>query len=108
MDSDHTDERPDKRDEAELLVRTRTRKPSMYKVLLLNDNYTPMDFVVHVLQDFFGKSLEDAVEIMLTVHHIGVGVAGIYTFEIAETKSSSVMEHARHNKHPLQCAIEKE
>ena len=88
--------------------RTKTRRPSMYKVLMLNDDYTPMEFVVHVLERFFGKSRDEATRIMLSVHQRGVGLCGIYTYEVAETKVTQVMELARKNQHPLQCTIEKE
>jgi len=87
---------------------TKTKKPSLYKVLLLNDDYTPMEFVVHVLERFFGKGREEATRIMLHVHQKGVGVCGVYTFEVAETKVTQVMEFARNNQHPLQCTMEKE
>lgn len=80
----------------------------MYKVLLLNDDYTPMEFVVHVLEKFFGKSAQEATDIMLHVHRRGVGLCGIYTYEIAETKVSQVMGYARTNEQPLQCTMEKE
>jgi ATP-dependent Clp protease adaptor protein ClpS len=89
-------------------TRTRTQRPSLYKVLLLNDDYTPMEFVVHVLERFFGKSREDAQRIMLHVHQKGVGVCGVYTFEVAETKVAQVIEFARQHQHPLQCTMEKE
>jgi ATP-dependent Clp protease adaptor protein ClpS len=89
-------------------ARPRTRKPSMYKVLMLNDDYTPMEFVVHVLERFFQKSREEATRIMLHVHRRGVGVCGVYTYEVAETKVTQVMDLARQNQHPLQCTIEKE
>ena len=89
-------------------VRPKTKKPSLYKVLLLNDDYTPMEFVIHVLERFFAKQHEEAVEIMLHVHRRGVGVCGIYTFEVAETKVAQVIELARRNQHPLQCTMEKE
>jgi ATP-dependent Clp protease adaptor protein ClpS len=89
-------------------TRTRTKKPSMYKVLMLNDDYTPMDFVIHALMRFFGKSHDDAIHIMLTVHQRGVGLCGVYTFEVAETKVNQVMDLARQHQHPLQCSIEKE
>ncbi|WP_342644104.1 ATP-dependent Clp protease adapter ClpS [Rhodoligotrophos ferricapiens] len=89
-------------------TRTRTKKPSMYKVLLLNDDYTPMEFVVHVLERFFGKGREDATRIMLHVHQKGVGLCGVYTYEVAETKVTQVMEFARQHQHPLQCTMEKE
>ncbi|WP_027135978.1 ATP-dependent Clp protease adapter ClpS [Geminicoccus roseus] len=87
---------------------TRTEKPSLYKVLLLNDDYTPMEFVVHVLERFFRKNPEEAMQIMLHVHQKGVGVCGVYTFEVAETKVMQVIDFARQNQHPLQCTMEKE
>ncbi len=86
----------------------KTKKPSMYKVLLLNDDYTPMEFVVHVLERFFGKNREEATVVMLHVHQKGVGVCGVYTYEIAETKITQVMDFARQHSHPLQCTMEKE
>jgi ATP-dependent Clp protease adaptor protein ClpS len=93
-----------------VVVRTRpkTKKPSMYKVLMLNDDYTPMEFVVHVLERFFNKNREEATRIMLHVHQKGVGVCGVFTYEIAETKVNQVMDFARRNQHPLQCTLEKE
>lgn len=89
-------------------TRVKTKKPSMYRVLLLNDDYTPMEFVVFVLEQFFNKSREQATRIMLHVHQKGVGVCGVYTFEVAETKVAQVMDLARRNEHPLQCTMEKE
>ena len=86
----------------------KTKRPSMYKVLLLNDDYTPMEFVVHVLERFFGMGHERAVQIMMTVHNQGVAVVGVFTYEIAETKVTQVMDYARQHQHPLQCAMEKE
>ncbi len=93
-----------------LMVKTRpkTKKPSMYKVLLLNDDYTPMEFVVHVLESIFAKSRQEATDIMLHVHRRGVGICGIFTFEVAETKVAQVMDFARANEQPLQCTMEKE
>lgn len=88
--------------------RAKTKKPSMYKVLLLNDDYTPMEFVVHVLERFFGINHERSVQIMLTVHNQGVAVVGVFTYEVAETKVTQVMDYARQHQHPLQCAMEKE
>ncbi len=85
-----------------------TKKPSMYKVLLLNDDYTPMEFVIQVLETFFSKSREEATAIMLHVHKKGVGLCGVYTYEVAETKVSQVMAAARQAQHPLQCTMEKE
>ncbi|MCB1592026.1 MAG: ATP-dependent Clp protease adapter ClpS [Alphaproteobacteria bacterium] len=91
-----------------LKTRPKTKKPSMYKVLLLNDDYTPMEFVVLVLEKFFNKSRQEATDIMLTVHRRGVGVCGVFTFEIAETKVAQVMDFARANEQPLQCTMEKD
>jgi ATP-dependent Clp protease adaptor protein ClpS len=90
-----------------VLTRTRTKKPSLYRVLLLNDDYTPMEFVVRVLQRFFTKTIEEATEIMLHVHQNGVGLCGVYTYEVAETKVTMVMDFARKHQHPLQCVMEK-
>ena len=89
-------------------ARPKTRKPAMYKVLMLNDDYTPMEFVVHVLERFFQKSREEATRVMLHVHRRGVGVCGVFTYEVAETKVTQVMDLARQNQHPLQCTIEKD
>jgi ATP-dependent Clp protease adaptor protein ClpS len=86
----------------------KTKKPSMYKVLMLNDDYTPMEFVVHVLERFFGKSREEATRIMLHVHRRGVGICGVYTYEVAETKVTQVIDFARRHQHPLQCTLEKD
>ena len=93
-----------------VVVRTKpkTKKPSMYKVIMLNDDYTPMEFVVMVLERFFNKSHEEATHIMLHVHQRGVGVCGVYTYEIAETKVTQVMDFARQHQHPLQCTLEKD
>ncbi len=87
---------------------TKTKRPPLYKILLLNDDYTPMEFVVYVLERFFGISHQQAVDIMMTVHNKGVAVVGVFSFEIAETKVAQVMELARRNQHPLQCTMEKE
>ncbi len=89
-------------------TKTKTQKPSMYRVLILNDDYTPMEFVTYVLERFFNKSRETALRIMLHVHQNGVGVCGVFTYEVAETKVTQVMDLARQNQHPLQCTIEKE
>jgi ATP-dependent Clp protease adaptor protein ClpS len=88
--------------------RPKVKKPSMYKVLMLNDDYTPMEFVVHVLERYFSKTTEEATRIMLHVHQKGVGVCGVFTFEVAETKVNQTMDLARKNQHPLQCTLEKE
>ncbi len=89
-------------------TRTRTARPPLYKVLLLNDDYTPMEFVVHVLERFFGLTHAQAFEIMLTVHKKGLAVVGVFSFEVAETKVAQVMDFARRHQHPLQCTMEKE
>jgi len=88
-------------------VKPKTKRPNLYRVLLLNDDYTPMEFVVHVLERFFSKSREAATQIMLHVHHHGVGECGTYTYEVAETKVTQVMDFARKHQHPLQCVMEK-
>ena len=89
-------------------TKTRTKKPSLYRVLLLNDDYTPMEFVIYVLERFFNKSRDEATTIMLHVHQHGVGVCGVFTYEVAETKVAQVLDLARRNEHPLQCTMEKE
>ena len=88
-------------------TRAKTKQPSLYKVLMLNDDYTPMEFVVLCLQRFFRMGLEDATRVMLHVHQRGVGVCGIFTYEVAETKVGQVTDFARQNQHPLQCTLEK-
>src|ERR1700754_2242396 len=89
-------------------TKPKTKKPSMYKVLLLNDDYTPMEFVVHILEKIFNKNREAAVEIMLHVHRHGVGICGVFTYDVAETKVAQVIEFARRHTHPLQCTMEKD
>ncbi len=89
-------------------TKPKTKKPSMYKVLMLNDDYTPMEFVVYVLERFFQMSREQATRIMLHVHQRGVGICGVYSYEVAETKVTQVMDFARQNEHPLQCTLEKD
>ena len=91
-----------------LKPRTKTKRPSMYKVLLLNDDYTPMEFVIEILMAIFNKGQEDATRIMLHVHQHGVGICGVFTYEVAETKVVQVMDAARRAQHPLQCTMEKE
>jgi ATP-dependent Clp protease adaptor protein ClpS len=88
-------------------TKPQTKKPNFYRVLILNDDYTPMEFVVHVLEKFFGKDHEAATRIMLHVHHHGIGECGVYTYEVAETKVTQVMDFARKHQHPLQCVMEK-
>lgn len=89
-------------------TKTQTQRPPMYKVMILNDDYTPMEFVVHVLERFFGMTHSQAFELMLTVHKKGLAVVGVYSHEIAETKVALVMDFARQHQHPLQCTMEKE
>ena len=88
-------------------TKPKTKKPAMYKVLMLNDDYTPMEFVILVLEHLFNKTHEEATQIMLHVHRKGVGVCGIFTYEIAETKVQQVMDLAKQQEHPLQCTLEK-
>ena len=92
-----------------VVVRTKpkTKKPAMYKVIMLNDDYTPMEFVILVLERFFNKTSEEATHIMLHVHQKGVGVCGVFTYEVAETKVQQVMDLAKQHQHPLQCTLEK-
>ena len=101
---------PVHREETDLAVkpRAKTQRPPMYKVMLLNDDFTPMEFVVHVLERLFAMSHAQAIEIMLTVHRRGLAVVGVFSHEIAETKVAQVMELARRQQHPLQCTMEKE
>ena len=86
----------------------KTKRPNLYRVLLLNDDYTPMEFVIHVLERFFNKSREAATQIMLHVHNHGIGECGVFTYEVAETKVAQVVETARRHQHPLQCTMEKD
>jgi ATP-dependent Clp protease adaptor protein ClpS len=88
-------------------VKPKAKRPNLYRVLILNDDYTPMEFVVHVLEKFFQKDIEAATQIMLHVHHHGIGECGTFTYEIAETKVTQVMDFARKHQHPLQCVMEK-
>lgn len=97
-------------DQTGVITRTRdkTERPPLYKVLILNDDYTPMEFVVHVLERFFGMTHSQAFELMLIVHKKGVAVVGVFSFEVAETKVGQVMDFAHRHQHPLQCTMEKE
>jgi ATP-dependent Clp protease adaptor protein ClpS len=88
-------------------TKTQTKRPNLYRVLILNDDYTPMEFVVHILERFFNKDREAATQIMLHVHHHGIGECGVFTYEVAETKVTQVMDFARKHQHPLQCVMEK-
>lgn len=98
---------PDRNTSVITRTKPQTKKPSLYRVLLLNDDYTPMEFVIHVLERFFQKDREAAHRIMLHVHNHGVGECGVYTYEVAETKVTQVMDFARQHQHPLQCVMEK-
>lgn len=104
----HEDTDPNEESGVATKTRPATKKPSLYRVLLLNDDYTPMEFVVEVLVRIFRKTPEDAATIMLHVHQNGVGMCGVYTYEVAETKVAQVMDAARRGQHPLQCTMEKE
>lgn len=107
----HMSEKPNGADgDPTLLTKTKpkTERPPMYKVMLLNDDYTPMEFVVHILERFFGLNHAQAFEIMLTVHKKGLAVVGVFSHEVAETKVAQVMDFARRHQHPLQCTLEKE
>ena len=99
----------DSDNQSNVIVKTKVKvkKPSLYRVLLLNDDFTPMEFVVEVLARFFRMDLESATQVMLHVHQNGVGECGVFTYEVAETKVTQVMDHARKNQHPLQCVMEK-
>jgi ATP-dependent Clp protease adaptor protein ClpS len=103
---------PDKDDDGDIGVkletRPKTKRPPLYKVMILNDDYTPMEFVVHVLERFFGMTHAQSVELMLTVHEKGLAVVGVFSHEIAETKVASVMDFSARHQHPLQCTMEKE
>lgn len=107
------DEHENEMDEGNAGTRTLTRPdaetkvPSLYKVVILNDDFTPQDYVVHVLQKFFKKGVEEAMQLMIQVHKRGMGIAGIFTHEIAETKAFQVNEYSRQNQHPLRCIVEK-
>jgi len=109
-DGEDDDRRDDGGGNTGVIVETRpkTKKPSMYKVLLLNDDFTPMEFVVHVLERFFAMTTEQATEVMLSVHRRGVGICGVFPYEVAETKVTQVMDFARQHQHPLQCTLEKD
>ncbi len=100
--------RDDRDADVVLETKPRTKRPPLYKVMLINDDYTPMEFVVHVLERFFALSHAQAFEIMLTVHKKGLAVVGVFSFEVAETKVTQVMDFARRHQHPLQCTMEKE
>jgi ATP-dependent Clp protease adaptor protein ClpS len=91
-----------------LKSRTKTKKPSLYRVVLMNDDFTPMDFVIQVLEKFFNKTRAEATDIMLHIHRNGIGICGIFTFEVAESKVGQVLDFAREQEQPLQCTMERE
>ncbi len=101
-------DKPDDQSDLAVKPRAKSQRPPMYKVLMLNDDFTPMEFVVHVLERLFHMTHAQAIEIMLTVHRRGVAVVGVFSHEVAETKVAQVMELARRQQHPLQCTMEKE
>lgn len=105
-----SDDRDDDDSDTAIITKAKpkTQRPSLYKVMLLNDDYTPMEFVVHILERIFGLTNQQALELMLTVHRRGVAVVGVFSYEVAETKVTQVMDYARRNQHPLQCTMEKE
>ena len=108
-DNNHNDDDDGRPDTGLMLkVKSKIKKPSMYKVLLLNDDYTPMDFVIHILENLFSKNRQEATDVMMHVHRRGVGICGVYTYEVAETKVMQVMDYARANEQPLQCTMEKD
>ncbi len=106
--ADNKDSRDDVEGNTKLAVKPKTKIPSLYRVLMMNDDYTPMEFVIEVLEKFFNKNREEATQIMLHVHQRGVGVCGIYAYDLAETKAMQVMNYARKYEHPLQVQLEKE
>ena len=108
MNSDTDNNNQDESQRGLLLdSKPKTKKPSMYNVLLLNDDYTPMEFVVTVLEKVFNKKAEEATQIMLHVHKKGIGICGTFTYEVAESKCKAVLDMAKKNEHPLQCTMEK-
>jgi len=106
--SDDGDEGGEGESNIALKPKEKVKKPPLYKVFLLNDDYTPMDFVVLVLRKFFGKDVQEATKVMFQVHNRGVGLCGVYPYEVAETKVTQVMSLARQHEHPLKCTMEKE
>ena len=107
LENSDNKQNPDNQGSLLLDTKIETEKPSMYNVLLLNDDYTPMEFVVYILENAFNKKAEEATQIMLHVHKNGIGICGTFTFEVAESKCKSVIEMAKKNEHPLQCTVEK-
>ena len=107
-DEDNNDDFKNKFSSIVLEEKPKLKKPPLYKVIMLNDDYTPMEFVIEMLQSYFSKSQEQATEIMLHIHQKGIGICGLYTYEIAESKATQVLDKARKNQHPLQIKLEKE
>ena len=107
-DEENNDDFKNKFSSIVLEEKPKLKKPPLYKVIMLNDDYTPMEFVIEMLQAYFSKSQEQATEIMLHIHQKGIGICGLYTYEIAESKATQVLDKARKNQHPLQIKLEKE
>ena len=107
-DEENNDDFKNKFSSIVLEEKPKIKKPPLYKVIMLNDDYTPMEFVIEMLQTYFSKSQEQATEIMLHIHQKGIGICGLYTYEIAESKATQVLDKARKNQHPLQIKLEKE
>ena len=107
-DEENNDDFKNKFSSLVLEEKPKLKKPPLYKVIMLNDDYTPMEFVIEMLQSYFSKSQEQATEIMLHIHQKGIGICGLYTYEIAESKATQVLDKARKNQHPLQIKLEKE
>ena len=107
-DQENNDDFKNKFSSIVLEEKPKLKKPPLYKVIMLNDDYTPMEFVIEMLQTYFSKSQEQATEIMLHIHQKGIGICGLYTYEIAESKATQVLDKARKNQHPLQIKLEKE
>ena len=107
-DEENNDDFKNKFSSIVLEEKPKLKKPPLYKVIMLNDDYTPMEFVIEMLQKYFSKSQEQATEIMLHIHQKGIGICGLYTYEIAESKATQVLDKARKNQHPLQIKLEKE
>ncbi len=107
-DEENNDDFKNKFSSIVLEEKPKSKKPPLYKVIMLNDDYTPMEFVIEMLQTYFSKSQEQATEIMLHIHQKGIGICGLYTYEIAESKATQVLDKARKNQHPLQIKLEKE
>ena len=107
-DEENNDDFKNKFSSIVLEEKPKLKKPPLYKVIMLNDDYTPMEFVIEMLQTYFSKSQEQATQIMLHIHQKGIGICGLYTYEIAESKATQVLDKARKNQHPLQIKLEKE